>query len=184
MEVIDNSLRIYRVSFDALTVKQVHEMCSGWNDQDRLGSLILFYEEDEDRLLIGPGITAQQVFFCMKALSSEPNEALKRLDRIQLQFQCVCNQMIIKILKKVITNRMQRGKENEMMTNPSPRFISTDGDIFQISKIVSVKRRDDGSHHYIEFYITNKKSSIRKEYNSQLVRDSEFFRIQKILEAA
>lgn len=182
MEVINESLRIYSVSFEELTVKQMREICSGWSDQARLGGLILFYEEKEDKLLTGPSITERQLDFCVKVLSTEPKEAMERLERIP--FHLDCNQTIVEILKKAIANRMKSIRWNDTGINPNSRFISVEGDIFQISKIVSVKKRDDGSRHYIEFYITNKRASIRKEYYSETIRNSEFTRIQKILEAA
>lgn len=180
---ISERLRIYRISFEELTMKQIRENFRNWEDQDRLGGLIAFYDRDEDKLLIGPGAVESQVNFCVKALSADRHDALDRLNQFIKQSYVMGNAEMCQVLKFVINERMQMSEhECDNVANPNSKFISIAGVIFQISKIVSVKKRDDGNRHIIEFYITNKKASVRKEFSSQQLRNSEYQRIQKILE--
>lgn len=185
MTTINERLRIYRITTDELTMKQIRENFSDWGDKDTLGGLILFYDQAEDKVLIGPGSWDMQVNFCVRVLSADSHKALDKLDLYSKQYQSEAMKVTGKILTRVVTKRMEKSeREKETELYPSSRFISIDGDIFQISKIISVKSCDDGGRHYIEFYITNKRASVRKEFSTRQARDCEFQRIQKTLAAA
>lgn len=185
MVPISEQLRIYHISPSELTMKQIRENFNDWKDQDKLGGLIMFYDLDEDAVLIGPHASEVQVGFCVKALSARGYDSLDALNQYLGRFNTEDNRAVCEILMRVITVRNQKAKqERNNEVNPNSRFISIDGDIFQISKIISVKKRDEGGRYYIEFYITNKRASVKKEFKTQYLRDSEFQRVQKVLESA
>lgn len=184
MKAINEELRIYQINLEDLTVKQIRKITDGWNNEDRIGGLAIFYEKETDMLFIGPGAVEAHISLCIKALSEDPKIALEKLKLRQSQMRLDVNREIIAILSNVITTRQEKKRYQPIVVNPNARFISIDGDIFQISKIVSVKIRDEGNRYYIDCYITNRRASIRKEFNSKQERNSEFERIQKILEAA
>lgn len=184
MTTINEELRIYRIGIEELTVKQIRRIINGWEDQNKIGGLTLFYDMDTDRLLVTPSTNEAQIDLCIKALSSEPDVALEKLEVQKKQLRLDVNREICAILQHVVKIRQEKRRNQPMEVNPNSRFISVGGDIFQISKIVSVKKRDDGNRYYIDFYITNQRASIRKEFDSKLIRDSEFVRIQQTLVSA
>ena len=185
MVPINEQLRIYCISPGELTMKQIRENFKDWDEQDKLDALIMFYDQDEDMVLIGPNASESQINFCIKALSAQGYDALDKMNQYLERFCINGNRGVCRILIQVMTKRIQKANLecNDNIT-PNSRFISIDGDIFQISKIVSVKKRDEGRRYYIEFYITNKRASVKKEFATKYLRDSEFQRVQKTLESA
>lgn len=182
MQVINESLGIYQIDLGELTMKQIREISVNWDDEDKLDGLIMFYDQETDRVLIGPGAREEQVRICLKALSDISDGTLGKLNRFSRDFQVPTNRDIAKILIQVVSVRLEKMERKEHITVPGTKFISIDGDIFQISKIVSVKSRDEAGRYFIEFYITNKRASVKKAFSNRALRDSEFERIQKVLE--
>lgn len=186
MEVINEELRVYRIDPGELTIGQIKTCFRSWEDDEKIGGFMALYDKARNRLLFGPNADEHVVQFGIKALSTSPERALERLNELSGQWRTQGCREFSDILKCVIIHRreMERSKTKEVTVNPNTRFISVDGDIFQISKIVSVKRRDSGGRYYIEFYITNKRASVTKEFSSKNERDFEYSRVQKILESA
>lgn len=183
MTPISEQLRIYRIAPGELTMKQIRENFGNWKGQYKLNELVAFYDQDEDMVLIGPAAHESQIDFCIETLSAIGHNSLNELNQYLNQLQIEANRTVCIILMRAISKRIQMAEqERNDDVNPNSKFISIDGDIFQISKIVSVKKRDDANRYYIEFYITNKRASIKKEFSSLQLRNSEFQRIQKTLE--
>lgn len=182
MQVINESLGIYQIDLGELTMKQIREISVNWDDEDKLDGLIMFYDQETDRVLIGPGAREEQVRICLKALSDISDGTLGKLNQLSCDFQVPMNRDIAKILIQVVSVRLEKMVRKEHIAVPGTKFISIAGDIFQISKIVSVKSRDEAGRYFIEFYITNKRASVKKAFSNRALRDSEFERIQKVLE--
>ena len=182
MQVINESLGIYRIAPGELTMKQIRENFTNWADDFKLDELILFYDQETDRVMLGSGAAEEQVKICLKALSDISDGTLAKLNQLSRDFQVPSNRDIAKILIQVVSVRLEKVERKEHIAIPGTKFISIDGDIFQISKIVSVKSRDEAGRYFIEFYITNKRASVKKAFSSRALRDSEFERIQKVLE--
>lgn len=191
MQAIDEELKLYRVDFGELTMAQIRKYFYGWPDDDKLCTLTSFYDEETDIFYIGPTANDSQIKFAKKALSYDPKYSLGRmLNYVLPDLQSPVNRCHTAHLIRAVEHRMELHREAEakknadLPANPNTKFITVDGDIFQISKIVSVKKLDEGGRHYLSFYITNKQASVRKEFTSKKLRDTEFTRIQKILESA
>lgn len=184
MKVIDELLGIYSINPGELTMKQIRENFSNWADDFKLDELIMFYDQEEDQVLVGPGVRGEQIHLSRKVLSRIEPETLNDLNELRSTFQIPSNRDVAGILYRVVTKRLEKKQRQTREQGPIPgtKFISIDGDIFQISKIVSVKSRDEAGRYYIEFYITNKRASIKKMFATKTLRDSEFQRIQKVLE--
>ena len=182
MQVINESLSVYRITPGELTMKQIREISVNWADEDTLNGLIMFYEQETDRFLIGPKASEKQIELCTKALSNLSGETLEKLDHLSRDFQIPSNRDIVMILMNVVSIRLEKIRVKDSEAIPGSRFLSVEGDIFQISKIVSVKSRDEAGRYLIEFYITNKRASVKKVFATKSLRDSEFRRIQKVLE--
>lgn len=184
MKAIDELLGIYRITAGELTMKQIRENFSTWDDDFKLDELIMFYDQEKDQVLVGPGVREEQIRLCCKALSKIEPETLDELNEMRSTLRIPSNRDIAEILFRVVEKRLEKQYKQSKEHEPIPglKFISIDGDIFQISKIVSVKSRDEAGRFYIEFYITNKRASIKKAFTNKALRDSEFQRIQKTLE--
>lgn len=184
MKAIDELLGIYSINLGELTMKQVRENFSNWEDDFKLDEFIIFYDQEKDQILVGPGVREEQIYLCRKALSRIEPETLDRLLEQHSRLQVPSNRIVAQILMRVVTIRLEKQKtqSKELETIPGSKFISINGDIFQISKIVSVKSRDEAGKFYIEFYITNKRASVKKVFASKLSRDTEFQRIRNVLE--
>lgn len=184
MKVIDELLGIYSINPGELTMKQIRENFSAWGNDFKLDELIMFYDQEKDQVLIGPGIREEHIRLCYKALSKIEPETLDILDEMRSTLRVSFNRNVAGILYRVVTKRLEKQQRQTREQGPIPgsRFISINGYIFQISKIVSVKSRDEAGKFYIEFYITNKRASVKKVFASKSSRDTEFQRIQNVLE--
>lgn len=185
MQVINEELDLYRIDSGELTIGQIRKYFKNWDDSFRLDELIAFYDSESDKVIVGPKASDTQINFCIKALSRIENETIERLKRKFSEFQFLESRELAAILIRVVMVRLEKKMDQQRTCEsvPGSKFISVDGDIFQISKIVSVKSRDESGRYYIDFYVTNKRASVRKTFSTKSLRDSEFQRIQKTLEA-
>lgn len=183
MQVINEELGIYRIVPGELTMGQIRKYFKSWDDSFKLDELIAFYDIESDRVVIGPRASDTQISFCIRSLSSIENETLEWLKRKFVAFQFTESRELTLVLLNAVTARLERKIDQQKVCEPVPgsKFISIDGDIFQISKIVSVKSHDESGRYYIDFYITSKRASIRKVFATKSSRDLEFQRIQKTL---
>ena len=181
MEVISETLKIYRIKPDEMTIGQIRKYFSNFSDDSLVGNFSVFYDSDQDIVYFGSKTDSED--FCIRMLSD-----LRRAEIILPNyFNEVKSEFfreVISVLINCVNIRLSKIPADVPVINPDSRFITIADDIFQISKIVSVRRSDEGSRSYLEVLITNKRASIKKEFSSRAFRDSEYSRIISILQAA
>lgn len=176
MQLLNRELQIYSGSVSELTFGFVRSLVN-FSDDKLLNDVSVWYDKENDKFVINETYVNELYEFCEKGLQ-RPLELLKRkLPELQGREE------IALLIIQVLEHRKKRSMENSRTeSNPNSKFVSIGGDIFQISKIVSVKTKDEAEKSFIEVYITNKRASIKKQFSSRCHRDAEFAKVKSILE--
>lgn len=178
MQVINPALKIYSANMSELTFGQVRKFIN-FSDEEPINSIAAAYDPESDKFIINENSVSEIYRFCETGLRKSAAEIKAKLPFFKTRVE------LVYIILAALTEREARDIQfSEEQSTPNCRFVSVDGDIFQVSKIVSVKRRDEAGRYYIEFYITNKGASVKKCFPSKEKRNREFLRIQTILERA
>lgn len=182
MEVINEALRLYRISPDEMTIGQIRKHFSNFSDDCLVGHFSVYYDSEKDIVYFGTESDTQMEKFCIRMLS-DMEYAKEALPGYERAFTSVSCKEMAAVLWHCVNKRLEKVSAEKVTMNPESRFITVLDDVFQISKIVSIRRRDEGYKCYIEVFITNKRASIKKEFTSRALRDSEYNRIISVLQA-
>lgn len=176
MDLLNENYRIYSASISEITLGVIRKL-SNFTDETSVGSILTWYDEKNDRFVINSMYVSELLAFCELGFYRPLNRLIVRLPEFKAYREVV--ELIIRV-------RKARGEEiinkSEFANNPNSKFVCIGDDIFQISKLVSVKCRDEADKSFIEVYVTNKHASIKKQFQSRAIRDAEFGKIKKILE--
>lgn len=183
MEVINEELRIYRIRPEEMTIGQIRRHFSNFSDDCLVGHFSVYYDSKKDIVFFGSEADKQLEDFCIRMLGNM-EQAKEVLPNYRKYAKSAWLMEVSAVLLNCITERLSKKPVRKPAKNPDSKFINIADDIFQISKIVSVRRRDEGSRCYIEVFITNRKASIRKEFPSKRIRDAEYDGIISILQNA
>lgn len=181
METISGTLRIYRICPEEMTIGQIRKYFSSFSDDCPVGRFSIFYDSDSDIIYFGSEPDPKAEDFCIRMLS-DIIHAERVLPQYLQNAKTIFMKQVITVLTNCVNKRLSQMPVSSSENNPDSRFVTVADDIFQISKIVSVRRRDEGGRNYIEVFITNKKASIKKEFPSKEFRDSEYDRIAAVLQ--
>lgn len=184
MQELDQELRIYSANVSELTFGQIKGL-RNFKDEEPLDSIAAFYDEEENRLILNSNTAEFNYVFCKAGLS----QSAATLQRSLTAFRAGRRELIRLLIQIRIDREKKEQKQDQpvpesTLVNPDSKFVNVGGDIFQISKIISVKKIDTGDKSMIEIFITNRRASVRKEFFSKRERDLEFSRVCKVLELA
>lgn len=177
MRLLNEEFQIYSVNVSELRFGQIRRF-HNFDDNEPLSNLQVYYDKKSDRFVINEEHEKELYEFCRLGFTRPFEELKKKLPEFRVHTE------IVKLIISVRTTREEKAicKQKEEAINPNTKFISIGDDIFQISKLVSVKCCDEADKAFIEVFVTNKRASIRKLFPTKSIRDFEFSKVKKILE--
>lgn len=174
MKLLNSELRIYSADISELTFGQIKAL-RNFSDDQPLGDILALHDGKEDNFIIPANHVERLYEFCKKGLSKPIEELEIKLPRFGE------NRDVVRLLIDVLKARGVK-KKTEIVRSPDSKFINIGDDIFQISKLVAVKKCYEGEKAGIDIFVTNKRASIRRLFSSTVERDEEFMKVQRILE--
>lgn len=174
MKLLNSELRIYSADISEITFGQIKAFRS-FSDDQPLGDILAFHDGEEDKFIIPANHIERLYEFCEKGLSKSIEELEIKLPRFG------ANRDVVRLIIDVLKIREAK-KKAEIVRSPDSKFINIGDDIFQISKLVAVKKCCEKECFGIDIFVTNKKASVRRLFNSEIERDKEFLKVQGILE--
>lgn len=183
MQAINEELKIYRIQPGEMTMGQIRKYFTNFEDDCLVERFSVFYDAEQDAIFFGDNKADEEMErFFIRVLSNLPYAEeflLKHREKMRVSYYLETTGVLLNCVKA----RLEKLSAAENGGNPDSRFIKIGDDIFQISKIVSVRRRDECERPYIEVFITNRQASVKKEFGSKSMRDEEFKRISRCLAA-
>lgn len=179
MKLLNADLRIYSSDMTDLTFGQIRSI-QNFRDDEPISQVSAFYDEEKDYFIINSNCVEEIYQFCEAGLSQSAEVLQRKLSRLHCRIELM--NLIIHV--RIIREEKEQEKQQAQVINPNTKFVSVGEDVFQISKIVSTKKRDESGRFYIEVFVTNKRASIKKEFRSKTERDLEFTRVQRVLVSA
>lgn len=174
MKLLNSELRIYSADVSEFTFGQIKAL-RNFSDDKPLNDILALYDGEKDNFIIPSNHVERLYEFCVKGLNKPIEELEIKLPKFEVMGDVV--RLMIDVLKA-------RGvkKKTEVVRSPDSKFINIGDDIFQISKLVAVKKCYEGEKAGIDIFVTNKRASIRRVFSSVIERDEEFMKVQRILE--
>lgn len=176
MKLLNEKLQIYSADMSELTFSQIRSI-QNFGDNEPISVISAFYDSTNDKFVINTDCVNDIYGFCEAGLQKTSEYARQKLPFLRRK---ELGNLILSTLLKREEKELERRQEQAL--NPNAKFVSIGDDIFQISKIVSVKKRDEGNEFYIEVYVTNRHASVKKRFSSKNMRDFEFVKVQRTLE--
>lgn len=101
-KIIDEKLRLASCSISDLTMKQVHDFLSGWEDGTSIGTLTLFYDEERNLVVLNQDNKSYEKILDMvrgytKLNEEKRDEALRKIPESLKETFGVLNQSIEKM---------------------------------------------------------------------------------------
>lgn len=179
MELLNHEFQIYSANISELTFGAIRRGFKNFTDNESVGCVSAWYEHTTDKLILNKDYVIRNkglYEFCEKCFM-QPLEELRTLN-----ITGIGRKEIVEMIANIRIKREQKAiSEREATSNLGAKFIGIGDDVFQISKIVSVKCRDENLKFFVEVYVTNKQASIKKIFPSKVLRDQEFLKVKKAL---
>lgn len=187
MRCVDNELRIYIFCFDELPIRVVNDVLASFdrNFDGTLGETSMYYDEKSDKIMINQNFKRcdEEIKFIKKIMSlnniEEYNEALRNEGTNLRKTE-------MRILRIAFRKRQMKKRDTsrELDIKPNVKFLEISGNLFQISKIISVKISCEHGKYFLNVNMTSRCASIKKEFPSKEEANRELNRINDILLSA
>lgn len=191
MKELNKELRIYSNDMSKLTFGQIRRGFYNFSDDERIDSIAVYYDKENDRLVINEKSEVRLYTFCEKGLRNSIESLLIKIPKFKLPSNSEIAQVILEVLKE------RAIKNKTFALCPSSGFINIGDRIFKTSSIGMVKKLNRTSKAYIivftkpyqinEDFISfidfeNAKPVVGIEFSTYTERDIEFDRIKKMLQ--
>lgn len=180
MKLLNEKYQIYSGNISELTFGFVRNL-KNFSDEQTLNNIACWYDEERDRFVINEDSKDKDLYkFCLACFEQPIEHVVCKIKNFKWIGSKETALIIVRIRRERENREFIRSKNENI--NPNTKFVNIGDDVFQISKLVSVRRRDEADKSFIEVFVTNKQASIKKQFSNKEIRDYEFNKVKNVLE--
>lgn len=174
MKLLNDEFQIYSANVSELRFGEIRSF-HNFDDNEPLSSLQAYYDKESDRFVINEEHVKELYEFCRLGFARPLEKLKKKLPEFRTRIE------LVKLIINVRTTREEKVicKQKEEAINPNTKFVSIGDDIFQISKLVSVKCSNEAERAFIEVFVTNKRASIKNHFPVKLFEMLSLLELRK-----